>query len=33
VLVLRERKPAGKMADGPALTPEQVMRMMAGAHE
>jgi galactofuranose transport system ATP-binding protein len=33
VLVLRERRAAGEIAAGPDLTPERLMRVMAGAHE
>ncbi|MES2696874.1 MAG: sugar ABC transporter ATP-binding protein [Verrucomicrobiota bacterium] len=33
VLVLRERRSAGDVAAGPALTPERLMRAMAGAPE
>jgi simple sugar transport system ATP-binding protein len=33
VMVLRERKPAGEIAAGPDLTPERLMRVMAGTHE
>jgi simple sugar transport system ATP-binding protein len=33
VLVLRERKPAGEIAAGAELTPERLMRVMAGTQE
>ncbi|WP_414663181.1 sugar ABC transporter ATP-binding protein [Horticoccus sp. 23ND18S-11] len=33
VTVLRERRSAGEVAAGPDLTPERLMRVMAGTHE